>query len=87
MAESNSPIANNLKKYRRIIGYSQKEVAKILGFKSTSRISLWEKGKAMPSIENILKLSALYSTLPNELYYNQWQLAKLSVQKNKESSP
>ena len=72
MANVESRISNSLKKYRRIMGYSQKEVAKILGFKSASRISRWERGFAMPGVENLLKLSFLYGTLPAELYADMW---------------
>jgi len=76
MRKASSRIPNNLKKYRRIMGYSQKEVAKIFGFKSPNRISRWEKGEAMPSVKNLLRLSALYATLPNELYFELWQEVK-----------
>lgn len=72
MANVKSHIRNSLKKYRHIMGYSQKEVAKILSFKSASRISRWERGLGMPSVENLLKLSFLYSTLPAELYADLW---------------
>ena len=72
MEDGRSHIPNRLKKYRRIAGYSQKEVAKILGFRSTGRISRWEKGVSMPSLKNLLKLSFLYSTLPAELYADLW---------------
>jgi len=33
-------------------------------------ISRWERGVTMPSTENLLKLSILYKTLVNELYYH-----------------
>jgi len=65
------------------MGYSQKEVAKIFGFKSTSRISRWERGISMPSVKNLLKLSVLYCTLPNELYYGLWQDVKSELLKKK----
>ncbi len=32
-------------------------------------VSRWEKGFAIPNGEHLLKLSILYKTLPNELYY------------------
>ena len=83
MEDISSHIPNSLKKYRRIMGYSQKEVAKIFGFKSTSRISRWEKGESMPSVKNLLKLSFLYSTLPNDLYYDLWIEVKNNLRKKK----
>ncbi len=63
-------IPNRLRKYRILAGYSQKDVAIILGMKSTSRISKWEQGTALPSLEYLLKLSILYHVLCDELYYN-----------------
>jgi transcriptional regulator with XRE-family HTH domain len=76
MEDFDSRIPNNLKKYRGMSEYSQKEVAAILGFKSTSRMSRWEKGLSMPSVENLLKLSFLYSTLQAELYADLWKSVK-----------
>jgi transcriptional regulator with XRE-family HTH domain len=61
-------IPNCLRKYRRIRGLKQKQVAKILGFKTASRISRWEKGYCFPSVVNLLKLSILYRTMPDTLF-------------------
>jgi|GEM_PF-6872500 len=44
-------------------------------------ISKWEKGQKMPSARNLLKLSILYKTLANELYY------ELGVQHKSELFP
>lgn len=52
------------------MGYSQRDVAKLLKQKSASSISRWEKGVSLPSVENLLKLSFLYRTLCNELYFD-----------------
>jgi transcriptional regulator with XRE-family HTH domain len=60
-------ISFRLKKYRKQIGYSQSEAAKILGV-SPSRLSEWEKGERMPSAINLYKLSILYRVLPDALY-------------------
>ena len=72
---------NNLRKHRLLIGYKQNEVAKLLGLKSASRISRWEKGLAMPSVENLIKLSALYATLMNELYFEMYKTFQLNIRK------
>jgi transcriptional regulator with XRE-family HTH domain len=61
---------NKLRKYRKITGYSQTEVAKLLDLKHTNRISRWEKGVSMPSAVNLLKLSVLYEALADQLYTN-----------------
>lgn len=51
------------------MGYSQEDVRKKLGLKTRSVIVKWETGSRMPSGENLIKLSTLYKTLVNELYY------------------
>jgi len=63
------------------MGYSQKEVADILGIHSTNRISRWEKGEAIPSVKNLLKLGILYATLADELYYELWQELKEEIKR------
>lgn len=65
------------------MGYSQKDVAKIFEFKSTSRISRWERGESMPNVKNLLKLSFLYSTLPNELYADLWEDIRKKLREKK----
>lgn len=62
-------IRNNLRKHRLRMGYEQLEVAYLLGQKSHTRISQWEQGIKKPSLENLLLLSLIYQTLPEELYY------------------
>lgn len=60
---------NYLKRYRLLFGYSQKEIAKKLGIESTTIIGRWEQGEAYPDLTNLLKLSVIYKTLIEQLYY------------------
>jgi transcriptional regulator with XRE-family HTH domain len=69
MAANKQFIPNSLKKHRRLCGFSQDDIKNRLKLKSTSMISRWERGLTMPSGENLLKLSVLYKTMVNELYY------------------
>lgn len=46
----------------------QKQVANHLGFTSTDRISLWERGLAYPSVPNFIQLLELYKVTPDEIY-------------------
>jgi len=55
------------------MGYSQKEVAKILGHRDQSQICNWEKGVKRPNLDNILKLSALYRVPVEYLFFNLFQ--------------
>jgi transcriptional regulator with XRE-family HTH domain len=59
---------NQLRRYRRIAGFTQTDVAKKLKLRGTHRVSLWEKGETMPSAKNLIKLTMLYRTNVLELY-------------------
>lgn len=61
-------IPNLLRKYRRIKGYNQKDVAKKLGLKSPSLISRWEHGVYIPGIVNAARLSVIYEVPVDELF-------------------
>jgi len=72
-------IPNSLRRQRKLMGYSQTDVAKQLGMKRTNRISEWERGDAMPSLINLLKLSIIYRTLPTDLYFDLFQELKIGM--------
>ncbi len=61
-------IPNCLRRYRRARGLKQSDVAKILGLKSTSMVSRWEKGACLPSTINLFRLAALYRTMTDALF-------------------
>ena len=60
--------SNCLRRYRKARGLKQKDVAKVLGFKSASMISRWEKGLCLPSTMNLFRLAALYRTMADALF-------------------
>lgn len=66
-------ILNRLWKYRKEQGLTQRDVAYILGIKNASQISHWERGDKIPGTKNILKLSALYQRLPNDLLWGLYE--------------
>jgi transcriptional regulator with XRE-family HTH domain len=78
---------NNLKKYRRIAGYTQKDVALILDITYTAGISKWEKGFLLPCTEHLFILSHLYNALPNELYPSLWESLKQEAAEKKSFLP
>lgn len=62
-------IANNkLREARKSLGLRQVDVSTALGFNMIDRISKWEKGRAVPSLVNLLRLSTLYNVIPHKLY-------------------
>jgi len=74
-------IPNCLRKYRKARGLKQKEAAEILGLKSTSMISRWEKGVCLPNSLNIFKLAILYRTLADALFIDLMRLLKEEILK------
>lgn len=79
MERGNRPIPNRLKKHRRIAGLKQRHIARLLALHDTKPVSLWERGLAMPSTLNLIKLSIIYRTLPNELYYELFVELKAEI--------
>jgi putative transcriptional regulator len=63
-----SRLKNSLRYYREQVGLKQTEIAELLGFKGSDRISLWEHGLAYPSIINLFKLAKLYGVTVEELF-------------------
>lgn len=78
-----------MRKHRRLAGLSQKEATRRLQLQSNSMLSRWERGFAMPSAENLLRLSALYKTLANKLYFDlfvEYRHELFDKQKNADSN-
>lgn len=59
---------NKLKELRKERGYTQKQVAEMLGLKCEDRISHWEKGQGMPSAKNLMRLAKIYKANTSEIY-------------------
>jgi len=76
-------IPNSLRKYRKAAGLKQKEVAKLLGLKSQSLISRWEKGISLPKLKNLFKLAILYQTMVDNLFLDFRNSLKEEIKKNK----
>ncbi len=74
---------NRLRKFRRMHGYTQKEVNTLLGIQGQSRISRWERGESLPDTINLFKLCILYGTLPNELYFEVYKKLQPNMARRK----
>jgi transcriptional regulator with XRE-family HTH domain len=61
-------IANDLMIVRRNRGLNRKQVAAMLGYRSTSTIARHEQGKYRPSLDVLLRLEILYRTPVAYLY-------------------
>ncbi len=62
------------------MGYSQQMVATLLGHKTASHISAYERGKRLPSLENAFKLAIILSTSVDFLYYDFYKELKQEIQ-------
>ena len=82
--ETYKKIPNLLRKYRRIRGLSQKQVATILGLKSASRISRWEKGRCMPSLMNAIKLAILCRIMVDALFFDHVKAVREEIRDREE---
>ena len=61
-------IPNCLRRYRKARGLKQREVAEILGLKSGSIVSRWERGVCLPSSLNVFKLALIYRPMVDALF-------------------
>jgi len=68
MAQEAIQFHNRLRKHRKMMGYTIRDVAWLLNLKSANRISQWEQGKTKPSVDNLLRLGILYRSLTDQLY-------------------
>ena len=57
----------NIKRLRNERGISVKELQEILGFDNPQAIYNWERGRNMPSIDNLLILSQIFEVSINTI--------------------
>lgn len=79
-------IPNCLRKFRKINGYTQKQVAIVLGVRNSSMVSRWENGQRFPNPINILRLSALYKTMVDSLYIDTLRIIRSEIQRRLEKT-
>jgi len=77
-------IPNCLRKYRKTRGLKQKDVARILGVKSASMVSRWEKGVCLPNTINLFKLAVLYRTMSDAFFIDLIRELRSEIQKREE---
>ena len=66
-------ISSNIKKYREEKDFTQEELASRMNI-SRQSISKWERGDALPSIDNLIRLSELLDLSLDELIMNRGEL-------------
>ncbi len=78
-------IAERLQDLRKKAGYSQEQVAEMLGI-SRQAVSKWESGQGKPDIENIIKLTEVYSVSADYILLGSEKEVTVSVEKKRELS-
>lgn len=74
-------IPNQLRKYRKARGLTQRDAARLLGFMDASCISRWEKGVCIPNTINLFRLAALYRTLVDALYIDVLRTVRENIRR------
>jgi len=80
MNEIGRSFINRLRKHRRMKGYTQDEVAFLLGLKSKTEISRWEKGITVPNAINVIRLAYIYHTVTEELYRDYYKQVRNEIE-------
>ena len=76
---------NNLVLYRRRMGFSQKQVARMLGHADASMISHYEHSRALPPLMVALSLEIIYRTPVAFLFPALYDELKRQVRQQEES--
>ncbi len=78
-------MANRLWKYRKRMGFTQKQVAMIMGYVSPTLLSHYERGRKLPSLTTALKLEIVYRVPVAFLYPDLYQQLKEELQAREEA--
>lgn len=71
---------NRLRKHRRLMGYTQDDVAYLLDLRSSAQISRWEKGQAIPDTVNVIRLAYIYRTFTEELFREYYKQMRYDIE-------
>lgn len=70
----------NIEKLRKEAGYSVKELQEIFGFGTPQAIYKWQHGTALPTVDNLVLLSAIFKVSIDEiLVVEQYASVSLSA--------
>lgn len=84
--EKPKPKQNNLVLYRRRMGLTQKQVARLLGHRDATMISHYEHGRALPPLLMALSLEIIYRVPVAFLFPELYDELKQRVRKQEETS-
>lgn len=68
-----------LQKYAKAHGYSVKDIQRYLGLSCPQSVYRWYKGRILPSIDNLLKLSELFHVHMEELIVKESASSEINL--------
>jgi transcriptional regulator with XRE-family HTH domain len=83
--EGKTKFNNRLWNARRKIGLEQKQVANLLGHKTSDQISRYERGTRFPNFKTAFKLAIIYGTSLPELFPEHYERYRREVQAKAEA--
>ncbi len=72
---------NYLRTYRKRSGFSQDELAYLLGTRDGAKVSRYERGGRQPSLDTALAYEAVFGIPPRELFAGRFAKARRSVRR------
>jgi len=81
----NKPKQNNLVLYRRRMGFTQRQVARLLGHANTSMGSHYEHGRALPPLPTALGLEIVYRVPVAFLFPMMYDELRREIRKHEET--
>ena len=82
--DSSQQKQNNLVLYRKRMGLSQKQVARLLGHRDTSMISHYEHSRALPPLAMALRLEIVYRVPVAFLFPVMYDALKRQIREQEE---
>ncbi len=76
-----SRLQNYLRTHRRRYGLSQKEVARLLGAASGTKVSRYENFTRMPNVFNVFACEIVFNQPASELFAGSYEVIRAAVQK------
>ena len=84
MSKELAKIPNSLRLYRRKNGLSQKDIARLLGHKSSTAVSSYEQGTKSPHLLNLLKLEIINRVPVAYLYWDCYRTLRQEIRRKEE---
>lgn len=84
MTEKTPEQPNRIKLCRKRMGFSQKRVAQLLGYKDTSTVSRFERGFSLPPLLTALRLGIILRTPVEHLWEDLYMEMRKEIREQEE---